>query len=89
MITRHGILKERISAILTDSIRANLLQYMGYKTQILEYIDTEGSLKNLFIRATFENLKSNANLLKEVEDTLNYFQIHQTLYELLKTKDCL
>ncbi len=89
MITRHGILKDRISAILTDSIRANLLQYMGYKTQILEYIDTEGSLKNLFIRATFENLKSNANLLKEVEDTLNYFQIHQTLYELLKTKDCL
>ncbi|MDE5715612.1 MAG: SAM-dependent methyltransferase [Anaeroplasmataceae bacterium] len=89
MISKFGILKERMAAILTDSIRANLLQYKGYKTQVLEFVDLEGSLKNLLIRATFENLNSSSVLLKEVEDTLNYFQIKHTLYELLKTKDCL
>ena len=39
-VLKYGILKERMAALMTDGIRANLLESMGYETQILEFIDT-------------------------------------------------
>lgn len=47
----HGILKERFSALATDAIRAKLLELLGYKTQLLEFIDMEHTPKNILIRA--------------------------------------
>ncbi|WP_138494752.1 class I SAM-dependent methyltransferase [Paenibacillus pinistramenti] len=47
----HGILKERFSALATDAIRAKLLDILGYKTQLLEFIDMEHTPKNIMIRA--------------------------------------
>ncbi|WP_438444703.1 class I SAM-dependent methyltransferase [Gorillibacterium sp. sgz5001074] len=47
----HGIIKERLAALATDSIRAHLLELVGYKTQLLEFIDMEHTPKNLLIRA--------------------------------------
>lgn len=47
----YGILKERMAALLTDGIRAKLLENAGYETQILEFIDMEHTPKNLLIRA--------------------------------------
>lgn len=47
----HGIVKERFSALATDSIRAHLLEMVGYKTQLLEFIDMEHTPKNILIRA--------------------------------------
>ncbi len=47
----HGILKERFSALATDAIRARLLDLMGYRTQLLEFIDMEHTPKNILIRA--------------------------------------
>ncbi|CAG7653216.1 class I SAM-dependent methyltransferase [Paenibacillus allorhizosphaerae] len=50
-LLQHGILKERFSALATDAIRAKLLDIVGYKTQMLEFIDLEHTPKNLLIRA--------------------------------------
>ena len=47
----YGILKERFAAILTDGLRAQMLESAGYDTQILEFIDMEHTPKNLLIRA--------------------------------------
>ncbi|MFS0727095.1 class I SAM-dependent methyltransferase [Paenibacillus sp. 1P07SE] len=47
----HGLLKERFSALVTDSVRARLLEVLGYKVQLLEFIDPEHTPKNLLIRA--------------------------------------
>ncbi|MCM3748305.1 SAM-dependent methyltransferase [Paenibacillus pasadenensis] len=47
----HGLLKERFAALATDAARAALLESVGYKTQMLEFIDPEHTPKNLLIRA--------------------------------------
>lgn len=50
-LLQHGILKERFSALATDALRAKLLELMGYRTQLLEFIDMEHTPKNILIRA--------------------------------------
>ncbi len=50
-LLRHGILKERFSALVTDAIRAELLTQAGYSVDVIEFIDLEHTSKNLMIRA--------------------------------------
>lgn len=54
-VLKYGIIKERMAALLTDALRANLLEQQGYETQILEFIDMEHTPKNLLIRAVKKN----------------------------------
>ncbi|AMV16871.1 class I SAM-dependent methyltransferase [Planctomyces sp. SH-PL14] len=49
-LTAHGILKERLAALATDALRAAALEAAGYRTQVLEFIETEHTPKNLLIR---------------------------------------
>lgn len=53
----YGILKERFAAILTDGLRAQMLETAGYDTQILEFIDMEHTPKNLLIRGVKKDKK--------------------------------
>ena len=50
-ILKYGLLKERIAALATDGLRAELLEQQGYETQLLEFIDMEHTPKNILIRA--------------------------------------
>lgn len=61
ILLRHGIIKERLSALLTDSIRAAVLEDMGYKVDLIEFIDFEHSPKNIMIRAELSGKKSSAH----------------------------
>jgi SAM-dependent methyltransferase len=90
ILSRYGILKERSAAIMTDAIRANLLEYSGYKTQVLEFIDLEHSPKNLLIRAVKtktgqagKKTERQKQALAEVEALMQTFGLHPTLYKLL------
>lgn len=51
LFTRYGIVQERFAALTTDAIRANLLSAMGYRTQLLEFVDLSHTPKNILIRA--------------------------------------
>lgn len=86
ILTRYGLLKERTAAIMTDAIRANLLEYSGYKTQILEFIDFTHTPKNLLIRAVKSNIKKEhkMKMLEEVERLNKEFNLSPTLYNLLQ-----
>lgn len=68
---------------MTDSIRANILQYYGYKTQIMEFVDFENSPKNLLIRAKLTNNKYNEKIKEELDELMNDLNVKQTLYSLL------
>ncbi len=64
-ILRHGILEERQAEILTDGIRALLLEAEGYKTQVFEFISTEHTAKNLMITATADGKRRTGNGVRE------------------------
>lgn len=81
-LASYEIVKERMSALLTDTIRAKLLEYSGYNVDILEFVDFDASPKNLLVRAKYTG-NSNAKALDEVNQILDEFKIVQTLYKLL------
>lgn len=89
LLTTYGIIQERISALFTDSIRANLLEAMGYKTQVLEFVDIDNTQKNLLIRAIKSNRaqKTREKALAEINNLVNQFHLSPTLLSLLKEND--
>ena len=89
IMSRYGIIKERFAALATDAIRGNLLEYCGYRTQLLEFIGFEYTPKNILIRAvrkpiTPQSVKKKA--LSEVVAIMEEFSFEPKLYELLKDK---
>ena len=77
---KYGILKERMAALLTDGIRANLLESKGYETQILEFIDMEHTPKNLLIRAVKTGKTKD---MKEIRASMEALCVRATLERLL------
>ncbi|MDO4338374.1 MAG: SAM-dependent methyltransferase [Eubacteriales bacterium] len=82
-VLKYGILKERMAALITDGIRAELLTEQGYDTQILEFIDMEHTPKNLLIRAVKNGGGQKSGSLRETMEALH---IHPTLEKLLAEK---
>ncbi|MBO4534715.1 MAG: SAM-dependent methyltransferase, partial [Clostridia bacterium] len=86
LILRHGIVRERFAALLTDSIRATLLEIHGYKVDMMEFVDLTDSPKNILIRATLAPHSASfvAERKKQLEETIQAMGIEPTLYVLLK-----
>ena len=72
----HGIIRERFAALATDSARARLLELVGYRTQILEFIDLEHTPKNLLIRAVRQEKPSPERQRAQAE---GYFEFKRLL----------
>ena len=83
-VFRYGIIKERMAALYTDALRAEILEAMGYRVQILEFIDMEHTPKNLLIRAVKQEKKKENR--KEIEAILEAIHAEPTLYRLLLEK---
>ena len=86
ILTKYGIIQERIAALMTDSVRGNLLEAVGYKTQLLEFIDIAHSPKNILIRASKGNVskEKREKAIEEVNRLIKEFNFNPTLYKLLK-----
>ena len=71
-VFQYGLIKERMAALYTDAIRAQVLEHMGYRTQILEFIDMEHTPKNILIRAVKQGKrKDNEAEIRELVKFLN------------------
>ena len=91
-VFQYGLLKERISALLTDGIRANLLEEAGYETQVLKFISMEHTPKNILIRAVKrerdasvtnrrKSIEESGTALRQLTDALH---VETTLQKLMK-----
>lgn len=81
-VLKYGILKERLSAIITDGVRAEVLEENGYDTQILEFIDMEHTPKNLMIRAV-KRKNSTHKRNKSLEKLIEELKIKPMIKELM------
>lgn len=86
-ILKYGVIKERMSALITDALRANLLEQCGYETQILEFIDMEHTPKNLLIRAVKSDKIKSRTAQSNVNEITSFLQIHPALERLVQSLD--
>lgn len=84
-VLHYGILKERMAALMTDGLRAQILEANGYRTQILEFIDMAHTPKNLLIRAVYNG--HCADNKAQIDELLAAFDVNPTLYRLLCKND--
>ncbi|MGF7059097.1 class I SAM-dependent methyltransferase [Brassicibacter mesophilus] len=77
---KHGIIKERLSALITDSLRANVLEILGYSTQMLEFIDMEHTPKNILIRA-IKTDKINEEAIDQYKKFIEFWNIEKPYIE--------
>ena len=83
-VLHYGLIKERMAALYTDALRAELLEQQGYRTQILEFIDMEHTPKNILLRAVYDGKPKHNE--KEIREILDFLQVRPTLYELLRQR---
>ena len=81
--TRHGILRERIGDILTDSIRAQILRILGYQTDVIEFIDSAHTPRNLMIRAIYKGGPASQSDFAELDAMIENWKVQPRLMALL------
>ncbi len=81
VLLNYGIIKERVSALLTDSIRALILEDKGYSVDVLEFVDLAHSPKNLMLRAVQTKKVTDKNYAK-IKELINTYGFTQTLFNL-------
>jgi SAM-dependent methyltransferase len=88
ILTRYGILKENISAILTDAIRGNILTCHGYKVEIMDIVNPVNTPKNILLRASKSPIDEAARVraLEEVTHLCCEFDLHPTLLSLMNSR---
>ena len=82
-LLKYGLIKERISALITDAVRANLLEEQGYEVQILEFIDMEHTPKNILIRGVRRSVNTGKRKETNVKKMTKAMNIETTLQKLM------
>ena len=89
LMTKYGIIKERFSALITDAVRGNMLEYMGYNVNLLEFVDLSHTPKNILIRAVKNPNKQKSvkeRAVEEVKRMMGEYGLSPTLYRLIVEK---
>ena len=89
-ILQYGIIKERMSALITDALRADILKVQGYETDLLEFIDMEHTPKNILIRAVKKEkirMAESQEELNKISDVIKFLQIEPMMWKLSQSAD--
>ena len=82
-LLRHGLAKERLGALVTDALRAQLLELAGYRTQLVEFVALEHTAKNVLIRAV-RGKPAGPEVRRAYEELRDSLALRPTLERLLE-----
>jgi hypothetical protein len=83
LLTRHGILRERFADVLTDALRAALLRRHGYRVDVVEFVESRHTPRNLLLRATRTGAAPTPERSQEYESLVTAWRITPHLARLL------
>lgn len=86
LLTRHGVVSERLIDLMTDSLRAQILKLLGYRVDIVEFIGGEHTPRNIMIRAVKTGAKVDPAEVDRYQAMLADWKIAPHLAELLKSE---
>ena len=86
LLTRHGVVSERLIDLMTDSLRAQILKLLGYRVDIVEFIGGEHTPRNIMIRAVKTGVKVDPAEVDRYQAMLADWLIAPHLAELLKSE---
>ncbi|TQJ17749.1 methyltransferase family protein [Kribbella jejuensis] len=83
LMTRYGIVRERFADVLTDSLRAAVLRQVGYRVEVVQFVDSQHTPRNLLLRAARTGAKPTAELRAEYQAMVTEWQVTPRLAQLL------
>ncbi len=85
LLYKHGIIKEKFAALLTDALRANALEVLGYESEVVEFIDMEHTPKNMLIRA-YKKTGPKQEALVRYREACTHYGVEPMLGKLLSKR---
>ena len=82
-MTRYGIVRERFADVLTDSLRAAVLRQVGYRVEVVQFVDSQHTPRNLLLRAARTNAAVTPELESDYAALIAEWQVRPRLAELL------
>ncbi len=86
LVTRHGLLKERLGDILTDALRVHILKILGYRAETIEFVGGQHTPRNLMIRAVKTNAKPELGEIELYQNMVSSWKVHPALANRLASK---
>ena len=83
LVTRHGILRERLADVLTDALRAAILRLLGYRVEVIEFIESRHTPRNVLIRATRTGAAATAEQVRDYRAMVQTWGVRPRLAELV------
>jgi SAM-dependent methyltransferase len=87
LMTRYGIVRERLADMLTDSLRAAVLRQVGYRVEVVQFVDSEHTPRNLLLRAARTGAAAGPEVRAEYEELVGAWQVTPRLATLVQDLD--
>jgi len=86
LLTKHGLMKERLADLLTDALRAQILKIIGYRTDVIEFVGGEHTPRNTMIRAVKTGVKPELSDVHSYQEMVALWNVKPVLSELLESE---
>jgi hypothetical protein len=86
-MTRYGIVRERFADVLTDSLRAAVLRQVGYRVEVVQFVDSEHTPRNLLLRAARTGVPATPDVRAEYDALVRDWQVRPRLATLVLDPD--
>jgi hypothetical protein len=87
LMMRYGIVRERFADVLTDSLRAAVLRQVGYRVEVVQFVDSEHTPRNLLLRAARTGAPASPDIRAEYHALVRDWQVRPRLATLVLDPD--